>query len=152
MALAGKMDAAAYRVFTLLGDGELAEGSNWEAALAAAHYRLDHLVAILDHNTLQITGPTREVMNTEPLADKWRAFGWSVRTVDGHDYAALTSALTAPPEPGKPTFIIANTVKGKGVSFMENVAKWHHGVPSDAELAQALAELDAAEAKLRNTK
>lgn len=168
MALAAKMDdgnlqpptsnlqrpsaAARFRVFTLLGDGELAEGSNWEAALAAAHYKLDHLVAILDHNTLQITGPTREVMSNEPLADKWRAFGWSVRTVDGHDYAALTSALTAPPEPGKPTFIIANTVKGKGVSFMENVAKWHHGVPSDAELAQALAELDAAEAKLRNTK
>ncbi len=149
MALAGKMDAAPFRVFTLLGDGELAEGSNWEAALAAAHYKLDNLVAILDHNTLQITGPTRDVMSNEPLDGKWRAFGWEVRTVNGHDYAALTTALTTPPPAGKPLFIIANTVKGKGVSFMENVGKWHHGVPTDAELAQALAELDAAEARLK---
>lgn len=149
MALAGKMDAAPYRVFTLLGDGELAEGSNWEAGLAAAHYKLDNLVAILDHNTLQITGPTRDVMSNEPLDEKWRAFGWSVRSVNGHDYAALTKALTGPTEPGKPTFVIANTVKGKGVSFMENVAQWHHGVPSDAELKQALREFDAAEAKLK---
>lgn len=149
MALAGKMDSANYRVFTLLGDGELAEGSNWEAGLAAAHYKLDNLVAILDHNTLQITGHTRDVMSNEPLDEKWRAFGWAVRSVDGHDYVALTKALTDPPEPGKPTFIIANTTKGKGVSFMENVAKWHHGVPSEAELKQALAELDAAEAILK---
>lgn len=148
MALAGKMDAARYRVFTLLGDGELAEGSNWEAAMAAAHYRLDNLVAILDHNTLQITGHTREVMSNEPLDEKWRAFGWEVRSINGHDYRALTEALTNPPPAGKPLFIIANTVKGKGVSFMENVGKWHHGVPSDAELAQALAELTAAEKKL----
>jgi transketolase len=145
MAIAGKMDKAGYRVFTLLGDGELAEGSNWEAALAASHYKLDNLVAILDHNTLQITGHTREVMCNEPLEDKWRAFGWTVRCVNGHDYAALTQALTRPPEPGKPTFIVANTIKGKGVSFMENVAKWHHGVPNEAELEQALAELTAAE-------
>jgi transketolase len=149
MALAGKMDNAQYRVFTLLGDGELAEGSNWEAGLAAAHYKLDNLVAILDHNTLQITGHTRDVMSNEPLDEKWRAFGWGVKSVNGHDYAALTEALSKPAEPGKPTFIIANTVKGKGVSFMENVAKWHHGVPSEAELNQALAELDAAEAKLK---
>jgi transketolase len=148
MALAGKMDSALYRVFTLLGDGELAEGSNWEAAMAAAHYRLDNLVAILDHNTLQITGHTREVMSNEPLDEKWRAFGWGVQSVNGHDYAALTEALSQPAEPGKPTFIIANTVKGKGVSFMENVAKWHHGVPSEAELKQALAELDAAEKQM----
>lgn len=143
MALAGKMDAAPFRVFTLLGDGELAEGSNWEAAMAAAHHRLDNLVAILDHNTLQITGHTRDVMSNEPLDEKWRAFGWEVRVVDGHDYAKLTRALTEPPPAGKPLFIIANTVKGKGVSFMENVGKWHHGVPSEAELAAALAELDA---------
>ena len=142
---------ARFRVFTLLGDGELAEGSNWEAGLAAAHYKLDNLFAILDHNTLQITGHTRDVMSNEPLDEKWRAFGWTVRTVNGHDYAALTKALTDPPEPGKPTFIIANTTKGKGVSFMENVAKWHHGVPSEAELKQALAELDAAEAKLKQS-
>ena len=144
MALAGKMDSASYRVFTLLGDGELAEGSNWEAALASAHYKLDNLTAIIDHNTLQITGPTRDVMSNEPLDDKWRAFGWTVRSVNGHDYAALTKALTDPPVAGKPTCIIANTIKGRGVSFMENVVKWHHGVPSEAELKQALAELAAA--------
>ena len=149
MALAAKMDGAPYRVFTLLGDGELAEGSNWEGALAAAHYQLDNLVAILDHNTLQITGRTRDVMSSEPVDEKFRAFGWTVRTVNGHDYAALTGALSDPPEPGKPTFIIANTIKGRGVSFMENVAKWHHGVPSEAELKQALNELDAAEARLK---
>ncbi len=148
MAIAGKMDNAPNRVYTLLGDGELAEGSNWEAALGAAHYKLDNLFAILDHNTLQISGHTRDVMSNEPLDEKWRAFGWTVRTVNGHDYAELTKALTDAPEPGKPTFIIANTVKGKGVSFMENVAKWHHGVPNEAELKQALSDLDAAEAKL----
>jgi transketolase len=151
MALAAKMDSANFRVFTLLGDGELAEGSNWEAGLAAAHYKLDNLVAILDHNTLQITGHTHDVMSNEPLDEKWRAFGWEVRSVNGHDYVALTNALTEP-SPGKPVFVIANTVKGKGVSFMENIAKWHHGVPSDAELIQALAELDAAEAKLKKAK
>jgi len=149
MALAAKMDSAAYRVFTLLGDGELAEGSNWEAALAAAHYKLDNLTAIIDHNTLQISGHTRDVMSNEPLDEKWRAFGWAVKIVNGHDYAALTEALSKPAEIGKPTCIIANTTKGKGVSFMENVAKWHHGVPSDAELKQALSELDLAEAKLK---
>jgi transketolase len=145
MALAAKMDAAPWRVFTLLGDGELAEGSNWEGALAGAHYKLDNLTAIIDHNTLQITGHTRDVMSNEPLDEKWRAFGWAVRTVNGHDYAALTEVLSKPAEPGKPTCVIANTVKGRGVSFMENVAKWHHGVPSETELKQALAELDAAE-------
>jgi transketolase len=149
MALAAKHDSADWRVFTLLGDGELAEGSNWEAGLAAAHYKLDNLVAVLDHNTLQITGHTREVMSNEPLDEKWRAFGWEVRRVDGHDYAALTEALSAPSPAAKPVFVIADTVKGKGVSFMENVGKWHHGVPSDEELARAIAELDAAEARLR---
>lgn len=149
MALAGKMDNAPYRVFTLLGDGELAEGSNWEAALAAAHYKLDNLTAIIDHNTLQITGHTRDVMSNEPLEEKWRAFGWAVRVVNGHDYAQLTYALSKPAEIGKPTCIIANTVKGKGVSFMEGVAKWHHGVPSEVELKQALNELDDAERKSR---
>ncbi len=144
MALAARMDDADYRVFTLLGDGELAEGSNWEAAMAASHYKLDNLVAVLDHNSLQITGPTRDVMSNEPLDQKWEAFGWEVRSVNGHDYGALTQAMNTP-HPGKPLLVIANTVKGKGVSFMENVGKWHHGVPSDAELAQALAELDLAE-------
>ena len=149
MALAAKMDSASYRVFTLLGDGELAEGSNWEAGLAAAHYDLDNLTAIIDHNTLQISGHTRDVMSNEPLDEKWRAFGWAVKVVPGHDYAALSEALSQPAEIGKPTCIIANTTKGKGVSFMENVAKWHHGVPSEAELKQALGELDTAAAKLK---
>jgi transketolase len=149
MALAAKMDGAGTRVFTLLGDGELAEGSNWEAAMAAAHHKLDNLTAILDHNTLQITGHTKDVMSNEPLDEKWRAFGWEVRSVNGHDIAALTAALTTPPPAGKPLLIIANTVKGKGVSFMENIGKWHHGVPNEAELAQALAELEAAEKKMK---
>ena len=148
MALAAKMDAAPYRVFTLLGDGELAEGSNWEAAMAAGHHDLDNLTAIIDHNTLQITGPTRDVMSNEPLDEKWRAFGWAVQSINGHDFAELTAALNQPAEPGKPTCIIANTVKGRGVSFMENVGKWHHRVPNETELNQALAELDAAEAHL----
>ena len=149
MALAGKMDSASYRVFTLLGDGELAEGSNWEAAMAAGHYKLDNLTAIIDHNTLQITGHTRDVMCNEPLDGKWRAFGWAVKVVNGHDCAALTRALSTAAEPGKPTCVIANTTKGKGVSFMENAAKWHHGVPSEAEMKQAFGELDAAEARLK---
>ena len=149
MAIAAKLDAKPYRVFTLLGDGELAEGSNWEAAMAAAHYDLDNLTAIIDHNTLQISGRTRDVCSNEPLDEKFRAFGWAVKVINGHDFAALTNALSHPAEPGKPTCVIANTVKGKGVSFMEDVAKWHHGVPSETELKQALAELAAIEAKLK---
>ena len=144
MAIGGKMDEADFRVFTLLGDGELAEGSNWEAAMAAAHFQLDNLTAIIDCNTLQITGRTHDVMNNEPLEEKFAAFGWAVRTVDGHDLAALTDALAAPLETGKPSVVIARTTKGKGVSFMEDVGKWHHGVPSDDEYTQALAEIDAA--------
>lgn len=147
-ALAAKLDGAAFRAFTLLGDGELAEGSNWEGALAGAHYKLDNLTVIIDCNTLQITGRTHDVMNHEPLAEKWAAFGWAVRTVNGHDLAALTAALEKPLEPGKPSCVIARTTKGKGVSFMENVGKWHHGVPSDDEYAKAIAELDAAITKL----
>jgi transketolase len=149
MALAAKMDGASYRVFTLLGDGELAEGSNWEAAMAAGHHRLDNLTAIIDHNTLQISGRTREVCSNEPLDEKWRAFGWAVTVVNGHSFAELTRALSGPLEAGKPTCVIANTVKGKGISFMEDVAKWHHGVPSETELKQALSELAAAEVKLK---
>ena len=144
MAIGGKIDAAEFRVFTLLGDGELAEGSNWEAAMAAAHYKLDNLTAIIDCNTLQITGRTRDVMSNEPLAEKFAAFGWAVTTVDGHDLAGLTDALRAPLATDKPGAIIARTTKGKGVSFMEDAVKWHHGVPSDDEYARAIAELDAA--------
>jgi transketolase len=149
LALAAKMDHTASRVFTLLGDGELAEGSNWEAAMAASHYRLDNLSAIVDHNTLQITGRTRDVCSNEPLADKFIAFGWHVETVDGHDLDALTTVLTAAPEVGKPTVVIANTIKGRGVSFMEDVAKWHHGVPNDSEYERALREIAAAIAGLK---
>lgn len=152
MAIAGKMDCAPYRVLTLLGDGELAEGSNWEAAMSAAHYRLDNLTAIIDHNTLQISGRTRDVCSNEPVDEKFRAFGWAVKIVDGHSFAELTAALSKPAEIGKPTCVIANTVKGRGVSFMEDVAKWHHGVPGEAELKQALSELDLAEAKLKEAK
>jgi len=144
MALAAKMDRTASRVFTLLGDGELAEGSNWEAAMAASHYRLDNLIAIVDHNGLQITGPTRQVCSNEPLDMKFSAFGWSVVTVDGHDLNELARVLSVPAGSGGPTVVIANTIKGRGISFMEGVVKWHHGVPSDEEYGRALAELDRA--------
>jgi transketolase len=147
LAIAGKLDADPYRVFTLLGDGEMAEGSNWEAAMAAAHYELDNLTAILDHNTLQITGHTRDVCSNEPLDEKFASFGWNVVTVDGHDFAKLTEALEAP-SPGKPKMVIANTVKGRGVSFMENVVSWHHGVPSTEQYDLAQSELAAAELAL----
>ncbi|MFM6976473.1 MAG: transketolase [Sphingobacteriaceae bacterium] len=144
-AIAAKLDHQNYRVFTLLGDGELPEGSNWEAALTAAHYQLDNLCAIVDKNTLQITGPTAEVCNTDPLDQKFESFGWSVKQVDGHDIAALTEVFSQLPfEKGKPSLIIANTVKGKGVSFMENQLSWHHGVPNTEQYAQALEELSAA--------
>lgn len=152
MAIAGKLDNASYRVFTLLGDGELAEGSNWEAAMAGAHYKLSNLTAIIDCNTLQISGRTRDVMSNEPLAEKWAAFGWAVRTVNGHDFAELTDALKGPAEPDKPTVVIARTIKGKGVSYMEDVAKWHHGVPTDEEYTRALSELDQAIAALEGGK
>jgi transketolase len=144
MAIAGKLDNADYRVFTLLGDGELAEGSNWEAAMAAAHYKLSNLTAIVDCNTLQISGRTRDVMSNEPLAEKFAAFGWAVRMIDGHNLVELTAALQAPLAADKPSAVIARTTKGKGVSFMEDVAKWHHGVPTDEEYKTALAELDMA--------
>ncbi|MFT3780588.1 MAG: transketolase [Nibricoccus sp.] len=148
MAIAGKLDNADYRVFTLMGDGELAEGSNWEAAMAAAHYKLKNLTAIVDCNTLQISGRTHEVMNNEPLAEKFAAFGWAVRTIDGHSIPELTAALQEPLANDKPSVVIARTVKGKGVRFMEDVAKWHHGVPTDEEYTTALAELDMAIARL----
>ena len=151
MAIAAKLDAADWRVFTLLGDGELAEGSNWEAAMAAAHYKLSGLTAVIDCNTLQISGRTRDVMSNEPLAEKFAAFGWAVRTIDGHSITELTDALKAPLASDKPSVVIARTVKGKGVSFMEDIAKWHHGVPSDEEYKQALTELDLALAKQGGT-
>ncbi|MGI5838069.1 MAG: transketolase [bacterium] len=142
IALAGKLDAKDYRVFVLLGDGEMAEGQVWEAAMAAAHYQLDNVIAFLDHNGLQIDGPITQVMSPEPLRDKWEAFGWQVLSIDGHDYAAIAAAVEAAGQQrGKPTMIIAETVKGKGISFMENKAEWHGSAPNEAELAAALAEL-----------
>jgi len=144
LALAARMDHAPSRILTLLGDGELAEGSNWEAAMAAAHYGLENLTAIVDCNTLQITGRTRDVCSNEPLDAKFAAFGWDVQSVDGHDLAALTGVLSRPAAQGRPRIVIAHTVKGRGVSFMEDVGKWHHGVPNDAEYAQAIAEIDGA--------
>lgn len=142
-AIAGKKDGRSYRVFTLLGDGELAEGSSWEASMTASHYKLDNLVVIIDRNTLQITGRTEEVNSLEPLEDKFEAFGYEVRHVDGNDIAALVEIFGQVPfAKGKPNLIIAHTVKGKGVSFMEDAVKWHHKVPNDAEYQQAIQELD----------
>ena len=149
IALAGKLDRKDYRVFTLLGDGELAEGSNWEAAMTAAHYRLDNLIAIVDRNGLQITGSTEDVVQLEPLEQKFAAFGFSVRSCDGNNLNDLVRILEAVPfTPGKPSLVLAKTRKGKGISFMDNVAKWHHGVPSDDEFSRAMAELEAAEAAI----
>lgn len=145
MAKGLKMSRLPNRVYVLMGDGELAEGSLWEAAMAASHYRLDNLTAIIDRNRLQISGDTESVMGQEPLAERWRAFGWQVAELDGHDMDALVAEFRTAPEAGKPRMIIAHTIKGKGVKEMENVAKWHHGVP-DAELfASALAQFDAQE-------
>ena len=144
-ALAGKMDKKDYRVFTLLGDGELPEGSNWEAALTAAQYKLDNLCAVIDKNNLQITAATKDVCNTDPLDKKWEAFGWAVKEVNGNDVEALINAFNSLPfEKEKPSVIIANTIKGKGVSYMENEIKWHHGVPNKEEYVLAQKELDEA--------
>lgn len=143
VALAAKKDNAPNRIYALLGDGELAEGSNWESMMAAAHYGLDNLTAIVDRNNLQLTGRTEDICDIEPLKEKLAAFGWSVRTVDGHDIAGLTDVLSAIPfETGKPNMVIARTVKGKSVSFIENDYRWHHKVPTDEEYEQAQQELD----------
>lgn len=148
-AIAGKLDKRSYKVYTLLGDGELPEGSNWEAALSAAQYKLDNLCVIVDKNSLQITASTVEVMNTDPLDKKWEAFGWAVKEVNGNDVDELMDVFNGLPfEKGKPSVIIAHTTKGKGVSFMENQLKWHHGVPSNEEYALALQELDKAISEL----
>jgi transketolase len=149
MALAAKKDGLDYKVYTLLGDGELTEGSNWEASMSAAYYNLDNLVVIVDRNGLQITGPTEEVMALESLEDKFKAFGYAIKHVDGHNIADLVNILEQLPfEPGKPSLILAHTVKGYGVSFIENRANWHHKVPSDEEFTLAMKELDLANARL----
>lgn len=142
MAKAAKMDDKDYKVFVLMGDGEQAEGSIWEAAMSAAHFELDNLIGIIDRNRLQITGNTEEVMALEPLADKWKSFGWEVVEVDGHDYQGLSKVFSSTPvKEGRPTLVIANTIKGKGISFSENNPGWHHHVPSEDELKRAIEEL-----------
>ncbi len=142
MAIAGKLDGKDYRVFVLLGDGEIEEGQVWEAAMAAAHYKLDNVTAFLDYNGLQIDGPIDVVMSAEPLADKWRAFGWDVQEIDGHDMEQILSAIARARETqGKPGIIIARTVKGKGVSFMENEVSWHGSAPKPEQVEKALADL-----------
>lgn len=142
MALAGKRGNKPYRVFVIMSDGELDEGSNWEAILFAPQHKLDNLVAIVDYNKIQSFGTVSEVLDLDPLADKWLSFRWAAREIDGHNYKQIESTLESIPfEQGKPSVIIAHTVKGKGVSFMENQLAWHYKSPDDKQLAQALAEL-----------
>lgn len=142
MAIAGQLNAAPFRVFVLTGDGELQEGSNWEAAMLAGHRRLDNLTAIVDRNRLQQGDSTESTNALDPLGEKWTAFGWDIAEVDGHNHAALLRVLSAPSIPRtKPLAVIANTVKGHGVSFMENQVHWHHGVPDDEQYATAIREL-----------
>ncbi|RDY23557.1 transketolase [Romboutsia maritimum] len=146
MAMASKLDNAPWNVYTLLGDGEVQEGIVWEAAMSAAHYKLDNMVAFLDFNGLQIDGPTEKVMNLGSIVDKFKAFGWNVIEIDGHDFDQIFAALDmAKSTVGKPTMIVAKTVKGKGVSFMENQAGWHGTAPSDSDLEKALEELGGAD-------
>jgi transketolase len=146
MALVGKRDQRPYRVFVMLSDGECDEGSTWEAVLFAPHHHLDNLVAIVDYNKIQSLGRVSEVLDLEPLGQKWKSFRWSVHEIDGHDVEAIHKVLRAVPfEPGRPSCVIAHTVKGKGVSFMEDKLAWHYMPPNDQELEQALAELEAGE-------
>lgn len=143
MALAGRLDKRDYRVFAVLGDGELEEGMVWEAAMFAAHYKLDNLTAFVDYNGLQIDGPVSEVMSPLPIPEKFAAFGWNVLEIDGHDVAAIYDAIqTAKTVKGKPTVIVAHTVKGKGVCEMENVADWHGKAPSSEECRNFLSQLE----------
>ncbi|WP_019851478.1 MULTISPECIES: transketolase [Desulfitobacterium] len=149
MALAGKLDKKDFRVYVVLGDGEMAEGQVWEAAMAAAHYKLDNVIAVLDYNGLQIDGTTDKIMSSDPLNDKWKAFGWHVIEVDGHDIEDLLAAFAeAKSIKGKPTILIARTVKGKGVSFMENQVGWHGNAPNAEQAEQALKELGEEAARL----
>jgi transketolase len=143
MALAAKRDGRAHRVFCLMSDGECDEGSNWEAILFAPQHKLDNLVAIVDYNKIQSLGRVKEVIDLEPFIDKWRAFRWAVREIDGHDHASIEEALgSVPYEPNKPTCVIAHTVKGKGISFMEDRVLWHYKAPLGDNFEMALAELE----------
>lgn len=145
MALAGKLDKKDYRVYSLLGDGELAEGQVWEATMSAAHYKLDNLTAFVDHNGLQIDGRVSEVMGSDPVDAKFAAFGWNTISVDGHDFVQIKNAIEeAKKTKGKPTVIICETIKGKGVSFMENEASWHGTAPTKEQCQKALDEIGGA--------
>ncbi|MCI5484662.1 MAG: transketolase [Clostridiales bacterium] len=144
MALAGKMDGRPYRVYTVMGDGELAEGSVWEAAMSATQYGLDNLCAVVDRNRLQISGCTEDVMHQDSQQERWAAFGWNVITVNGHDYEALAKAFADAKQcKGKPTVLIAETTKGFGSAVMENKAGWHHHVPTQEEYEQIMADFAA---------
>lgn len=147
MALAGKLDKKDYRVFVILGDGEVQEGQIWEAAMTAAHYKLDNLTAILDFNGLQIDGRNEEVKSIQPIDEKFKAFGWHVIKIDGHDFVQIKRAIEeAESTKGKPTIIIAKTIKGKGVSFMENQVGWHGTAPNEEQRQKAVEELERSEA------
>lgn len=150
VALAAKMDQSLKHTYVLMGDGEQAEGSIWEAAMSAGNYNLDNLTAIVDHNDLQISGTTDTVMRSNPLGDKYRAFGWDVKEVNGNDMIALVNILAKPNSTGKPRVIIANTVKGKGITVAENRADWHHKIPTEAEYQEGLRELGAQMEALEN--
>jgi transketolase len=150
ISLAGKLDKKDYRVYSILGDGEIQEGQVWEACMAAAHYKLDNLTAFLDHNGLQIDGKITDVMSPESVHEKFKAFGWKVISVNGHDYQQIIEAIDeAKKTKGMPTMIVAETTKGKGVSFMENQAGWHGTAPNKEQRDQAIAELDELLAKLQ---
>lgn len=149
MAKAGKMDGRDYHVYAVLGDGELAEGSVWEGVMAGGHFKLDNLTVLVDRNRLQISGSTEDVMRQDSQETRWAAFGWNVISIPGNDMAAVDSALTLAKETkGKPTVIILNTTKGCGVSFMENLAVWHHKVMDDAQYETAMAEIAERKASL----
>lgn len=144
MAMAGKLDKKDYMVYAILGDGEIEEGQVWEASMAAAHYKLNNLIAFLDYNGLQIDGDIKEVMSPEPIADKFKAFGWNVICINGHDYNEIAAAIEeGKKSQDKPTMVICKTIKGKDVSFMENQAGWHGTAPNKEQRDQAIAELDA---------
>lgn len=149
MSLAGKLDKKDYNVYALLGDGELQEGQVWEALMCAAHYKLDNLIAFLDYNGLQIDGKITDVMSPEPVIDKFKAFGWNVITIDAHDYNQIEDAINEGKKTeGKPTMIVAKSIKGKGVSFMEDEADWHGSAPSTEQRDEAIAQLDEVLKKL----
>ncbi|MBF8277633.1 MAG: transketolase [Candidatus Brocadiaceae bacterium] len=142
IALAARLDKKDYRTYVMLGDGELEEGQIWESAMASSHFKMDNLCAIIDQNDLQIDGPIRDIMSPHPIPDKWNSFGWHTLEIDGHDYPSIMSAYNeAENTKGRPTVIIAKTVKGKGVSFMENQVDWHGKTPSKEEAERAFAEL-----------